>query len=130
MSLSDTRLALATELQNSGANVYAYPPAVVIPPAIVIVPADDYVSVGTIGPSSARVAQKFRVTCAVAAIDNPATLEGLENLIEATLFAMPSSVGYDGGFTRPMLTTVGPSDLLTSELTVAVMTTLTPEMEQ
>lgn len=130
MSLADTRTALAAALEDLSANVYPYPPAVVIPPAIVLVPADNYVEVATIGSSGARVIQRFRVTCAVAPIDNPATLDGLEQLMAEVLMAMPAGVGFDSGFTRPQMTSVGPSDLLTSDLTVSVMTTLTPESEQ
>lgn len=127
MSLSAARETIATALATTTANVYSFPPAVVIPPAILIVPGDSYVEVATIGTTGARVRQTFRVTLAVAPIDNEATLDGIEDLMTDVLFAMPTSVGYLGGFSRPQMMSVGPSDLLCSDLTIQVMTGLEPE---
>lgn len=130
MSLADTRQQLAATLANAGANVYSFPPAVVIPPAIIVLPSDDYVEVATIGSNGARVRQNFRITLAVAPIDNESALDGIEQLMTDVLFALPSSVGYQGGFSRPQMLTVGSSELLASDLTVQVMTGLAPEQPE
>lgn len=130
MSLADARAAIADALADTTANVYAYPPAVVMPPAILMVPGDTYVEPVTIGANGIRARQRLQLTLAVAPIDNPATLDGIENLMGEVLLALPTSIAYEGGFSRPVMSQVGPSDLLTSDLTITVVTTIeAPEPE-
>lgn len=127
MSLAATRHAIAEALESTTANVYDFPPAVVIPPALIVMPGDTYVEVVTVGNNGSRVRQTLRITLAVANIDNEATLDGIEQLMADVLFALPSGVGYVGGFSRPQMLTVGSTELLASDLTIQVMTGLEPE---
>jgi hypothetical protein len=121
MSIADARRTLADAFDQVAANVYAYPPQVVVPPAVVIVPDEPYLELVSIG-SNVRIRSRHRLTVAVQAIDNQATLELLENLCVAVYANLPTGVTA-GEFSRPQTQQVGPSDLLVSDVTVEVITT-------
>jgi hypothetical protein len=119
MNLANVRQDLADLLANLSANVYFFPPEVVMAPAVVIVPDSPYVQPVAISRSKYRA--RFRLTFAVAMTNNQAALNTLEELIFATYNALP--VGYtvfDTTDVRP--TNLGQSDLLTAEMVVEVVT--------
>lgn len=119
MNLATVREDLADLLAGLSANVYYFPPEVVLAPAIVIVPDSPYLQPVAIGRSKYRA--RFRLTFAVAMTNNQAALNTLEELIFDTYAALP--VGYtvfDTTDVRP--TNLGQSDLLTAEMVVEVLT--------
>lgn len=124
MSLAEARADLVEALGDIEANVYAFPPAVVIPPAVVLLPGDDYVEVARIGATT-LVRQRFRITAAIAPLDNEAALDQIEQLITDILTELPATVGFETGFSSPRMSQIGPSDLLTSDMTITVMTDIT-----
>jgi hypothetical protein len=121
MNLATVREDLADLLANLSANVYFFPPEVVMTPAVVIVPDSPYIQPVAIGRSKYRA--RFRLTFAVAMTNNQASLNTIEELIFDAYDALP--VGYtvfDVTDVRP--TNLGQSDLLTAEMVVEVMTEL------
>lgn len=119
MNLATVREDLADLLAGLSANVYYFPPEVVMSPAVVIVPDSPYIQPLAIGRLKYKA--RFRLTFAVAMTNNQAALNTLEELIFATYQALP--VGYtvfDTTDVRP--TNLGQSDLLTAEMVVEVVT--------
>jgi len=122
MSLSALRRSLADALADgvSTATVHSFPPATIIPPAIVVVPDDPYIEPKSIG-SSIRATAYFRITILAGIMDNEGSLEMLENLAAIVYANIPK--GYEiGSCSRPISVQVGASDLLASEIRVAVST--------
>lgn len=119
MNLATVREDLADLLAGLSANVYYFPPEVVMSPAVVIVPDSPYIQ--PLAISRTKYKARFRLTFAVAMTNNQAALNTLEELIFATYEALP--VGYtvfDTTDVRP--TNLGQSDLLTAEMVVEVVT--------
>lgn len=119
MNLATVREDLADLLAGLSANVYFFPPEVVLAPAVVIVPDSPYIQPVAISRSKYRA--RFRLTFAVAMTNNQAALNMLEEMIFDTYAALP--VGYtvfDTTDVRP--TNLGQSDLLTAEMVVEVLT--------
>jgi hypothetical protein len=120
---TDVRGALATALAGVEASVYSSVPETVIPPAVVIVPSSPYLESTLIG-SSIKVKINFDVTAAVAYNNNAGALDNLEQLVISILGAMPS--GYVvGDVSRPSITSVGASTLLSADLSVSTYYTQT-----
>jgi hypothetical protein len=120
---ADVRGTLATALSGVEASVYPSVPETVIPPAVVIIPSAPYLESVLIG-SSIKVKINFDVTAAVAYNNNAGALDNLEQLIISILGAMPS--GYVvGDVTRPSITSVGASTLLSADLSVSTYYTQT-----
>lgn len=114
---ADVRGTLATALQGVAASVYSSVPETVIPPAVVIVPSSPYLE-PTLISNAIQVKINFDVTAAVAYNNNAAALDNLEQLIISILGAMPS--GYVvGDVQRPVITSVGASNLLTADVSVS-----------
>ena len=124
MNLKDLRQTLATALEDAGIDysTSAFPPPVVIPPTVVIVPGNPWIAPITIGtPTAPRVQVTFRLTCIVANLDNQGSLDQLENLIFAVLDNIPA--GWEvGDVSPPSVETIGPSDLLVSDVQVTTIT--------
>lgn len=120
---ADVRATLATALNGVAASVYSSVPETVIPPAVVIVPSSPYLEPTLIG-NAIQVKINFDVTAAVAYNNNAAALDNLEQLIVSILGAMPS--GYVvGDVQRPVITSVGASNLLTADVSVSTYYTQT-----
>jgi len=120
---ADVRATLATALSGVTASVYSSVPETVIPPAVVIVPSSPYLEPTLIG-SAIQVKVNFDVTAAVAYNNNAAALDNLEQLMISILGAMPS--GYVvGDVQRPVITSVGASNLLTADVSVSTYYTQT-----
>lgn len=114
---TDVRGTLATALQGVAASVYSSVPETIIPPAVVIVPSSPYLE-PTLISSAIQVKINFDVTAAVAYNNNAGALDNLEQLIISILGAMPS--GYVvGDVQRPVITSVGASNLLTADVSVS-----------
>lgn len=114
---ADVRATLATALEGVAASVYSSVPETIIPPAVVIVPSSPYLE-PTLISSAIQVKINFDVTAAVAYNNNAAALDNLEQLIISILGAMPS--GYVvGDVQRPVITSVGASNLLTADVSVS-----------
>jgi hypothetical protein len=124
-TIAEVRDALAQALEGTGYTVYAYPPPTVIPPAVVIVPAQPYLDFETIGSAGTRMAVRFELIVAVAAIDNQAQLDNLEQITIAVVQALPNGTALEA-IDRPTVEQVGPSSLLTVRVPVTVRATLTP----
>lgn len=123
MSLTSARTGLMAAFSGIQAVVYEDVPSAPIPPFIACSPGDDWVQPRFIaGTSSPMVA--FDIICAVANNDNSAALVNLESLVEDVLQALPNGTVIRTAFQRPNLTQVGPANLLVSNMTVEVSTTL------
>lgn len=112
--VAQLRAELTLAFAGSGVGVFSYPPSTVTPPAIVLVPDEPYVEPIGLGPGT-NLRVRYRVTVAVAAIDNPASLDKLETLVTAIYTLAPKGVVV-GLTSRPALTQVGPTELLTCEI--------------
>jgi len=125
MNLKTLRQTLATALEDAGIDysTSAFPPPVVIPPTVVIVPGNPWIAPVTIGrPGSPQVQVTFRLTCIVANLDNQGSLDQLEELVFAVLDNLPR--GWEvGDVSPPSVETIGPSDLLVSDVQVTTLTT-------
>lgn len=118
MSFAALRQSITENFQNITANVYWFPPEVVLPPAIVLVPDDPYIEIVPIKRGAYRVS--YQVTCAVGLIDNQSALANLEDLIVSALNSLPA--GYSvGEVSAPQVVNLGQADLLSSEFTIQVM---------
>lgn len=119
MSIASTvRGGLANSFSSIAANVYAYVPEQVNPPAIVIVPDSPYMDPNLINDSTIKVKLNFTISCAVAYLSNPASLDNLEALVLDVLAAMPNNYVV-GTVERPTVTQVGASTLLVSDIRVS-----------
>lgn len=125
MNLSSLRSTLATALTDAGIDysTTAYPPPVVIPPTVVIVPGNPWIAPVTLGrPASPQVQVTFRLTCIVANLDNQGALDQLESLVFGVLDNLPR--GWEvGDVSPPSVETIGPSDLLVSDVQVTTLAT-------
>jgi len=81
---------LALTLQGEGLDVYSYIPARVTPPVIVIRPSSPYITPASVG-TEWLVNLELQVIAGFA--DNETTSDDLDNLIEATLKALPADAG-------------------------------------
>lgn len=116
--LADIRDTLAYALSEYASTyaVFPYPPPVVSPPAIIIVPDAPYIEPYSIGPRT-QLRVRYRLTCAVAMLDDQAALANLEELLLNVFAAVPA--GWQVGVaSAPSVETVGPSDLLTADVAV------------
>lgn len=119
MNLAVVREDLGNLLGNLNANVYYFPPEIVMTPATIILPDNPYVTPLSIGTNKYRI--KFRLTFAVAMTSNQAALNALEDLVFAAYDALP--VGYIlGEVSDPRPVNLGQADLLSCEMLVEVIT--------
>ena len=114
-AITDARTSIKTALEATGYIVYSYPAETMSTPCIVLVPGSPYIVVNSIG-STPRLSGTFDVTLCVAANDNQAALVNLETMISTVLSNLPSGIAV-GDFTQPKIVQVGPSDLLTTDIT-------------
>jgi len=125
MNLKTLRQSLASALEDAGIDysTSAFPPPVVIPPTVVIVPGNPWIAPVTLGrPANPQVEVTFRLTCIVANLDNQGSLDQLETLVFAVLTNLPR--GWEvGDVSPPSVETIGPSDLLVSDVQVTTLTT-------
>jgi hypothetical protein len=106
------------------ANIYSYVPESVQVPAVMVVPDSPYMEMETIGQSTFRAKLNFTITCAVAYLSNPASLDNLEQLITSVVTRIPA--GYEvSTVERPTVTQVGASTLLVADIRVNVRYTQT-----
>jgi hypothetical protein len=116
------RDALMDSFEGLGFVVYDFVPPAVSTPCAFLFPDEPYIEFQTIG-SSSRVKLRFRLTAAVANNDNQAALKNLEEVIcdLATHLPQGAIIGTFGG---PSITQVGATNLLVSESTVEITTTI------
>jgi len=124
-TLASIRAAFATAIQQAGYKAYAQPLATVIPPGVVIVPDQPYLVLETIGNPGTRVVARFELIVCVAALDNQAQLDHLEQITIDVLQVLPQGTSV-GDIERPTIEQVGPSSLLTLRIPIEVRATLTP----
>lgn len=115
---STVRAGLASAFSSISANVYSYVPENVNPPAIVIVPDSPYMEPNLINDATIKVKLNFTISCAVAYLSNPASLDNLEALTLDVLAAMPTNYVV-GNVERPTVTQVGASTLLVSDIHIS-----------
>lgn len=124
-TLITIRAALKTALEDAGRVVYDYPKENIVAPALVVVPGSPYITPVSIGASTHRVHVRFAITACVNPADNQAALANLETLMLATLTSLPIDTAIQGGWSSPQISTVGNSEMLTSQITIDVATTIT-----
>ena len=105
--------------------MYDYPRENITGPALVVVPGSPYITPLTIGASTNRVQIRFSLTACVNTADNQAALANLETLMLAVLSLLPTNIAIQDGWTSPQISTVGNSEMLTSQITIDVATTIT-----
>jgi len=125
VTVKTVREGLAKIFTDAGYQCYAYPPAVVQPPAIIVVPDDPYMEIETIGSGGTRVKLAFELVVAVQPMDNAGSLDAIETLCVSILQLLPQGTEL-GSVLRPTVEQVGPSDLLTSRITIKIRAALTP----
>ena len=83
--LSSIRTPLATAISGVSANVYSYVPEAVQVPAVILVPDSPYLELNTINDSTIHAKINMTITCGVAYLSNPASLDNLEQLLFSVL---------------------------------------------
>jgi hypothetical protein len=128
MTASSIQVNVRDALQNAfsglNASVYDSVPETVIPPAIVLVPSSPYFEVTMIGKSVVKLKVNLTITALVAYYSNAASLNNLEKLVISILAALPAGYVVDV-VERPVVTQVGPSSLLVSDINVSTYYTQT-----
>jgi len=124
VTVRTVREDLAAVFTDAGIQAYAYPPQVVTPPSIVFVPDEPYLEIQTIGSGGTRVLIRLQLIVAVQAMDNPSSLDNLEQLCIKALQLLPQGTAVEP-LLRPTVESVGPSDLLTSRIPIQVSASLT-----
>lgn len=128
MTASSIQVNVRDALQNAfsglNASVYDSVPETVIPPAIVLVPSSPYFEVAMIGKSVVKLKVNLTITALVAYYSNAASLDNLEKLVISILAALPAGYVVDV-VERPVVTQVGPSSLLVSDINVSTYYTQT-----
>lgn len=115
MNLADIREDIAQLLAGANANVYFYPPEVPMLPAIIIVPADPYCQPIALGSSRFKI--KYNITFAVAATNNQAALNTVEELMFYSYENLP--VGYTLlNTTAPRPLSLGQTEVIAAELEI------------
>lgn len=119
------RTALQSALADTGRVVYPAPPEQPLSPSLVVVPGSPYIEPRSIGGLTHRCDIRFNMTACVVPNDNNAALANLENLMLDTLTQLPDGYAVEGGWSSPSINTVGNTEMLTSQITVVVATTIT-----
>lgn len=122
--LSSIRTPLAAALSTVSANVYSYVPEAPQVPAVILVPDSPYLELNTINDSTLHAKINLVITCGVAYLSNPASLDNLEQLIMSVLAEIPT--GYVVELVeRPTVTQVGTVNLLVADIRVSTYYTQT-----
>lgn len=121
--LSTLRSDLASALSAVGAVSFAYPKEQPNSNAIVLVPASPYIMPMSIGGASNRLHVRFDIVVAVAIADTQAALANIENLQLGVLNALPAGTSIIDGWSGPLPEDIGPSKMVTSQITIEVVTT-------
>jgi hypothetical protein len=122
--LSSIRTPLATAFSTVSANVYSYVPEAPQVPAVILVPDSPYLELNTINDSTLHAKINLVITCGVAYLSNPASLDNLEQLIMSVLAKIPT--GYVVELVeRPTVTQVGTVNLLVADIRVSTYYTQT-----
>jgi len=82
---------LALTLQAANLDVYSYIPARVTPPVIVIRSGSPYINTSSVGHTYLA---NLELVVVAGSADNETTSDDLDDLIEATLIALPSDAGF------------------------------------
>lgn len=123
--LSTLRSDLATALSAVGNTVvsFAYPKEQPNSNSIVLVPSTPYITPVAIGGLSNRLNIRFDITVVVSAADNQAAMANIENLMLGVLNALPAGTAIVSPWSGPLPEDIGPSKMITSQLTVELVTT-------
>lgn len=119
----DCRGALKTALASVTANVYDHVPESPIVPAVVIVPDSPYLEPEILG-SGIHLKINLAISCLVAYMSNPASLDNLEKLVVSVLSSLPSGYAVSA-VERPSVTQVGSSNMLVADVRVSTYYTQT-----
>jgi hypothetical protein len=122
--LATLRGDLATALESVGAVVaFAYPKEQPANSALVLVPSNPYITPVAIGGLSNRLNVRFDITAVVGAADTQAALANIENLMLGVLNVLPAGIAIVSPWSGPLPEDIGPSKMITSQLTVELVTT-------
>ena len=121
-NFATARDGLMDSFESLGFVVYDYTPPAISTPCAFVFPDEPYVEFQTIG-SSSRVKLRFRLTAAVANNDNQAALANLEEVICDLATHLPTGAVISA-FGAPQITQVGVTNLLVSESSVEITTTI------
>lgn len=119
MNTWQVRSDFMTAFDNVQANVYDNTPPVVTTPALFVFPANPYIEYPRVGAAHINL----RLTAAVTYLDNASALDNLEVLIDEVLRALPDGTSITA-WSAPAIQQVGPSNLLVSDMTITLATTL------
>ena len=121
-NFATARDTLMDSFESLGFVVYDSTPPAVSTPCAFVFPDEPYVEFQTIG-SASRVKLRFRLTAAVAHNDNAAALQKLEEVICDLATHLPKGAVISA-FGAPTMTQVGVTNLLVSESTIEISTTI------
>lgn len=123
--LSTLRDDLATALATVGNTVvaFAYPKEQPNQNSLVLVPSSPYIIPVAIGGLSNRLNVRFDITAVVGAADNQAAMANIENLMLGVLNVLPQGTSIVSPWSGPLPEDIGPTKLITSQLTVELVTT-------
>jgi hypothetical protein len=122
--LATLRSDLATALESVGSVVvFAYPKEQPNNNSIILVPSSPYILPVAIGGLSNRLNVRFDLTVAVAINDTQAALANIESLMLGVLNALPQGVSIVSPWSGPIPEDIGPTKLITSQITIEVVTT-------
>lgn len=122
--LSSIRTPLANAFSTVGANVYSYVPEAPQVPAVILVPDSPYLELNTINDDVLHAKINLVITCGVAYLSNPASLDNLEQLIFSVLAKIPTGYVVEV-VERPTVTQVGAVNLLVADIRVSTYYTQT-----
>lgn len=124
-NLATLRSDLADALSAVGNTVvaFAYPKEQPNSNSLVLVPSSPYIIPVSIGGLSNRLNVRFDITAVVSAADNQAAMANIENLMLGVLNALPTGCAIVSPWSGPLPEDVGPSKMITSQMTVELVTT-------
>jgi hypothetical protein len=111
---------LALTLQAEGLDVYDYIPERVTPPVVVIRPGTPYFTPGNVG-SGFIINLELQVIAGFA--DNESTTDDLDDLIEATIKAIPADAGFTN-VSQPYTLVANGNDYLATTIGIDLLITI------
>ena len=123
--ITTLRASLAAALANPNVwNTYSFPPATITANSVIVSPADPYITPTNNDYANISPMASFRIICNVPMYDNQGNLQGIETMVCAVFQKLAASpiVMNIGAVSAPSVLTVQSGDLLTTDITIAILT--------
>ena len=125
--ITTLRASLAAALANTNVwNTYSFPPATITANSVIVSPADPYITPTNNDYANISPMASFRIICNVPLYDNQGNLQGIEEMVCAVYAKLAASpiVMNIGAVSAPSVLTVQSGDLLTTDLTISILSSL------